>query len=201
MNLCLFFLQARSRTTSTPNAPFVVLGIACSLHLNRSVIDASCKNMESNNASREDDAVAAIEPQSSNSIAVVSETQHSNSIVLTSESQSASSTAIAFDTCQDLYEQLVSLLGQDTSPVASVSQASVVEVRDGLSKFAIWGSQSGCARDVKLPVSLDNSLRSDPELESTVLDILQLLQEDLDRGMWFSMCVSASCLVLTTCST
>lgn len=91
-----------------------------------------------------------------------------------------SAIAALFSKCSSQFRKFYVSLSKDRR----AHQISLSRLADEYGRFGVWGGNSGADRTG--PGSLDERLRNDRNLNSIILDLLQNIYDDLERGMLFS---------------
>jgi hypothetical protein len=91
------------------------------------------------------------------------------------------SIAVSFSNCYTEFRKFYIALINDGCSVAH--QVSRSRINDEYGRLGVWGKNSGVDRIGR--GSLDDALRNDPNLQSIVLDVLNNLHDDLERGIPF----------------
>jgi hypothetical protein len=104
---------------------------------------------------------------------------HHRGSAIQKASPQSSTIAASFSNCSSQFRELyVTLTSKDCQGTHGVSLSRLA---DEYGRFGVWGGNSRADRTGR--GSLDDSLRRDPSLYSIILDLLDNLHGDLERGM------------------
>jgi hypothetical protein len=107
---------------------------------------------------------------------------HHHGRAIQEPSPQPSAIAASFSKCSSQFRELYLALTRKDCQVTH--QVSLSRLADGYGRFGVWGGNSRADRTGR--GSLDDSLRNDPSsLYSIILDLLDSLHDDLERGMSF----------------
>ena len=100
----------------------------------------------------------------------------------------------SFLNCMSLYRELLLHLARDNSRPIHLKQVDGVKILEEFGRLKLWGEQTNTTRPEDVHGSLDDSLRHDEDTKAVVLGILQLLHDDLKRGI---VCADSTQAALT----
>jgi hypothetical protein len=104
---------------------------------------------------------------------------HPRGSAIQEASSQPSAIATSFSKCSSQFREFyVALTSKDCQ---GTQGASLSRLADEYGRFGVWGGNSRADHTGR--GSLDDSLRKDPSLYSIILDLLDNLHDDLERGM------------------